>query len=151
MKPRLPLLIKRLDFARAGRPPGHLHATRIVLRSGAAECSLERRFVLRPAELYVIPSGAAHACFGAGAAGTEAWGFALPPAFHRVSKRAPVVALDERTREDMDSWLLRVEEEQQRDSVCSLALRDVLLKAVHIECARAVGVGACSGQTPLVA
>jgi AraC-like DNA-binding protein len=59
--------------------------------------------------------------------------------------------LDERSHRDIDSWLLRIEGEQQRDSVCSLALRDALMKAVHIECARATGVGACGPHPPLVA
>ncbi|MBX5460851.1 MAG: helix-turn-helix domain-containing protein [Steroidobacteraceae bacterium] len=144
--------IQRMTFSTLPRAssPGHAWTTGILLRSGAAECSLERRFVLRPGELYVIPARARHAFLGPQEANTEGWAFTLPDTFGCVSSKRPVMPLGERSHVDLDAWLLRIYSEQFTTNACSRALRDALYQAVHIECARALGLGHCASESRLV-
>jgi len=149
---RHPLRIQRMTFSTLPRGtwPGHAWTTGILLRSGAAECALERRFVLRPGELYVIPAGARHGFFGPQEPRTEGWAFTLPDTFSRVSGKRPVMPLGERAHVDLDAWLLRIHSEQFTADACSRALRDALCQAVYIECARALGVVHCASESRLI-
>jgi AraC-like DNA-binding protein len=112
---------------------------------------LQRRFTLRAGSLYVIPAGAPHGFHGALETGTEGWGFQLGADFNRVSARSTVAALQEAGIADLHAWLQRIHTEQRDQNACSLAMQEALYKAVHIECARAMGLATCSGHTPVVA
>ena len=144
--------IKRMEFA-ALEPmssTGHPHAAGILLRTGAAEFSLRKRFTLRAGELYVIPAGAPHAYLRSLEEGTVGWAFALPDNFNRVRARTPVAQLEEPSRVDIDAWLHRIEGEQRNGSACSLAMRDALCRAVYIECARAMEVAGCASHSRVI-
>lgn len=58
--------VKAVDFAALGRTRsrGHAHARGIRLRAGAVELSLDRRFELRPGELYSVGTIAAAVGYG---------------------------------------------------------------------------------------
>jgi AraC-like DNA-binding protein len=129
---------------------GHEHAGAILLRSGAGEFSLKRKFTLRAGELYVIPAGAPHAFFGALEDHTEGWIFQLSDDFNRLNARNAVAALQERRSADLSAWLERIHTEQRDGSACSVALSEALYRAVHIECARAMGIATCAQYSPLV-
>lgn len=147
------LCIDKIDFStwRQSASSGHAQAVGILLCSGAAEFSLQRRFTLRAGELYVIPAGAPHAFFGAVDARTIGWTFDLEASFGRVMARNAVVPLDERNANELDGWLDRIDAERRNRDACSLALSEALYRAVNIECARVMGVASCSQYSKLVA
>jgi AraC-like DNA-binding protein len=144
--------VQLFDFTQqaCGSSAGHDYTVAILLRSGAAEFSIDRRFTLQAGDLYVIPAGAPHAFLGVREAGTQGWGFQLSGGFERLSGRKTVTSLADQALSDLDAWLSRIHLEQQDVSACSLAMRGALYQAVHIECARVLGVGACAEQPALV-
>ena len=143
--------VQLVDFAtrKGGRSEGHDYTAAILLRSGAAEVSISHRFTLRARELYVIPAGAPHAFFCA-KEGTKGWGFRLTGDFKYLNRCKLVATLDEEPFRDLESWLSRIHLEQREATSCSVALREALLQAVQIECARAMGVGSCAEYPLLV-
>lgn len=134
---------------KGARSEGHDYTAAILLRSGAAEVSISHRFTLRAGELYVIPAGAPHAFFSA-QEGTKGWGFRLTGDFKYLNGCKPVAALADEPFRDLESWLSRIHLEQHDATSCSVALREALLQAVQIECARAMGVGSCAEYPLLV-
>jgi AraC-like DNA-binding protein len=145
MKSGLPI-VKSIDFTAFARSSsdGHPEVTGILLRSGAAEFSLERRFRLRAGELYVIPARAPHAFIGALDQRTQGWVFNLGEQFDRVPSLQIVSALSERQATDLGAWLDRIEVERNNGDACSTAMSQALYNAVSIECARVIGVAGCS-------
>jgi AraC-like DNA-binding protein len=144
--------VQRVDFVALDRASsaGHAQAAGILLSAGAAEVSLERRFTLRPGELYVIPAGAPHAFHGALEACTAGWVFCLDEDFNRLPTRNTVVPLDEQAATALDAWLHKIDIEQRSANACSFAMREALHRAIHIECARAMGIARCADHSRVV-
>jgi AraC-like DNA-binding protein len=61
------------------------------------------------------------------------------------------MTLHERKSADLHAWLDRIHAERQDQNACSIAMREALYRAVHIECARTMGVATCANHPPLVA
>jgi AraC-like DNA-binding protein len=145
--------VQRIDFSalRGGSSKGHATATGILITSGCVEMALERRFSVCAGDLYVIPPGAPHWFHGALSQQADGWGFDLGERFELLDTRKPVIRLDEPRAADLQSWLNRIVLEQRNRDACSRALCESLTRALHIECARAVGVARCDNQSRVVA
>jgi len=145
--------VQRIDFSalRGGSSEGHATATGILMTSGCVEMALERRFSVCAGDLYVIPAGAPHWFHGAVSQEAVGWGFDLGERFELLDTRKAVTRLDEPSAADLQSWLNRIVREQRNRDACSRALCESLTRALHIECARAVGVARCDNQSRVVA
>lgn len=133
-----------------GRSNGHAHAVGILLQTGSIDVQLRRRFTVRAGELYIVPADAPHALLGA-SADTAGWGFRLRPDFAAATKRSHAIPLDTQDVADMEAWLRRIHREHGRADPCSLAMKESLLHAVHVQCARAVNAGHCGTFSPVIA
>jgi AraC-like DNA-binding protein len=140
-----------LSVLRGGRSDGHPTATGILVTSGCAEVALDRRFSVCEGDLYVIPAGAPHSFHGALSPDALGWVFDLGERFELLDARKAVTRLDEPRVRDLRGWLKRIELEQQNRDACSRALCESLTRALHIECARAMGVARCNNQSRLAA
>lgn len=145
--------VQRIDFSthRGGSSQGHATATGILMTSGCVEMALDRRFSVCAGDLYVIPAGAPHSFHGALSEQANGWGFDLGDGFELLDTRKTVIRLDEPRAADLQSWLNRIVVEQRNRDACSRALCESLTRALHIECARAVGVARCDNQSRVVA
>lgn len=143
--------IQRIDFStlRGGSSHGHATATGILMTTGCVEMALDRRFSVCAGDLYVIPAGAPHSFHGTSSEQANGWGFDLG-AFELPETRKAVIRLDEQRAADLQSWLNRIVIEQRNRDACSRALCESLTRALHIECARAVGVARCDNQSRVV-
>lgn len=144
--------VQRIDFSalRGGSSEGHATAKGILMTSGCAEMALDRRFSVCAGDLYVIPAGASHSFHGASSQQANGWGFDLGD-LELLDTRKPVIRLDETRAADLQSWLNRIVIEQCNRDACSRALCESLTRALHIECARVVGVARCDNQSRVVA
>lgn len=145
--------VQLIDFSalRGGSSEGHATATGILMTSGCVEVALDRRFSVCAGDLYVIPAGAPHWFHGAGSQQANGWGFDLGQRFELLDTRKAVIRLEEPRAADLQSWLNRIVIEQRNRDACSRALCESLTRALHIECARAVGVARCDNQSRVVA
>jgi AraC-like DNA-binding protein len=146
-------LVQRIDFAVLNRSgsTGHETATGILMTSGCAEMALERRFSVCAGDLYVIPARAPHSFHGALSPEASGWAFDLGKRFELPDTKQAVARLDQPRAADLSGWLNRIVLEQRNGDPCSRALCESLTRALHIECARAMGIGPCSNQSRLVA
>ena len=145
--------VRKIDFSalNGGSSKGHATATGILLGSGCAEFSLDRRFSVCAGDLYVIPAQAPHAFHGSPAPGTIGWGFDLGERFELRDTKRSVTRLDEPRVADLRAWLDRIVLEQRSRDACSQALCESLTRALQIECARAMGVARCENYSRVVA
>jgi AraC-like DNA-binding protein len=145
--------VKRIDFStlHGGSSDGHATATGILVASGCAEVTLNRRFSVCAGDLYVIPAGAPHSFHGALSPDATGWAFDLGERFELVDARKAVTRLEESRGADLQNWLGRIVVEQQSRDACSQALCETLTRALQIECARVVGVARCGSHSRLVA
>ena len=144
---------QRIDFSTrcGGSSGGHARATGILMTSGCVEVALERRFAVCAGDLYVIPAGAPHSFHGALSRDASGWGFDLGDGFELLDTRKAVRRLDEPRIADLENWLNRIVVEQRNRDACSRALCESLMRALRIECARAVGIARCDNQSRVVA
>jgi AraC-like DNA-binding protein len=144
---------RRIDFSAlgGGSSGGHAGATGILMTSGCAEMALERRFSVCAGDLYVIPAGAPHSFHGALSPEASGWGFDLGDGFELLDTRKAVRRLDEPRVADLQNWLNRIVIEQRNRDACSRALCESLMRALRIECARAVGIARCDNRSRVVA
>lgn len=150
MDPACPVQALDLATMSPGRSEGHSYTVGILLRSGSADVQLRSRFTVRPGELYIVPAQAPHALNGA-SEGTTGWGFRLSAELRVPSRPARPIPLRDTDLDDLSSWLRRIHSEQHRADACSLAMKDSLLQAVHVQCARALSAGRCGAFSPLIA
>lgn len=145
--------VQQIDFSamRGGSSDGHARATGILMISGCAEVALDRKFSVCAGDLYVIPARAPHSFHGALSSQASGWGFDLGERFELHDARRSVTRLDESRVTDLLNWLNRIVIEQRQQDACSRALCESLTRALHIECARAVGVARCDNQSRVVA
>jgi AraC-like DNA-binding protein len=145
--------VHRIDFSalRGGSAEGHATAKGILMTSGCVEVALDRRFSVCAGDLYVIPARAPHSFHGTLSQQANGWGFDLGEQFELLDMRKAVMRLDEPRAADLQSWLNRIVIEQRNRDACSRALCETLTRALHIECARAVGVARCDNQSRVVA
>ena len=147
------LNVQRIDFStrRGGSSEGHDTATGILMIAGCAEMALDRRFSVCAGDLYVIPARAPHSFHGSLSSQAIGWGFDLGERFELADTRKAVTRLDETRAADLQNWLNRIVLEQCNRDACSRALCETLTRALHIECARAVGVARCDNRSRVVA
>lgn len=145
--------VQQIDFSalRAGSSSGHATATGILMTSGCAEVELHRRFSVCEGDLYVIPAGAPHSFYGALSPEASGWGFDLGEHFQLRDPKQAVTRLEAPRAADLSGWLNRIVLEQRNGDACSRALCETLVRALQIECARAIGVTRCGNQSRLVA
>jgi AraC-like DNA-binding protein len=144
--------VQMLDFAtlQPGRSDGHPYTVGVLLRSGSMDVQLSTKFTVRAGELYIVPAQAAHALHGV-SEGATGWGFRLSPQLAAGSKRTRAIPMEATDADDLEAWLRRIHGEQERADACSLAMKDALLQAVHVQCARAINGGYCGTRSPMIA
>jgi AraC-like DNA-binding protein len=152
LEPMSTSIVHRIDFStlRGGSAEGHATAKAILMTAGCVEMALDRRFSVCAGDLYVIPAGAPHSFHGPLSEHANGWGFDLGQHFELLDTRKAVIRLDEPRAADLQSWLNRIVIEQRNRDACSRALCESLTRALHIECARAVGVARCDNQSRVV-